>query len=501
LTTAPAPHTFTFTGQAHGGLVPDKHVVLVLDTNVVSALQTVATKGIRPGNADAERVAHLLRWLHDRPDAAVSALFGVLEGSGLHQGVLRPFGLLQRAVLATTLIAWGRQDPEPFIASAAPPPELLVDEAALDPTSTMELAELLLPWTVLSNWVLVALVWQARRQGHTDATALRWVGEQLASRLDFVPGPGWLACTLLLVGQPQLRKDLEEQLFKFGRDQPARDIPAAAWDLGYLGLLSIARAPQLFELFNGRAPVLVSADRGLVRLARQLPAEGNSAFFALEIEQFDPALANEAIAVVDRLQRARIRRWTDGAAPTWEGCAALIVQLHSELGLPALNLHPPTNRGTVLQVGAQDLLRWLKVLDAEDGPEAIRRLEEVLSAGDDLATAAVVVLNRLIDDNAAAHRRSREDSWHAVLSALPENAAKGQTLQVIVRLAVAAADGRWAAVSAWAGKLSAHGGANVAELWLWYLTRAVLSDTATARGAPVADLVARLRIKMESYGT
>jgi hypothetical protein len=139
-------------------------------------------------------VAHLLRWLHDRPDAAVSVLFGVLEGSGLHQGALRPFGLMQRGALATALIAWGRENPEPLIASASPPPELFFAETTVDPASTLEVAELLLPWTALPCWALVALIWQARRRGLTGVHGLRWVGGQLATRLDFVPGPGWLAC-------------------------------------------------------------------------------------------------------------------------------------------------------------------------------------------------------------------------------------------------------------------------------------------------------------------
>jgi hypothetical protein len=38
-------HTFQFTGQAHGGVVPLANALLVLDTNVVSALHGVANRG------------------------------------------------------------------------------------------------------------------------------------------------------------------------------------------------------------------------------------------------------------------------------------------------------------------------------------------------------------------------------------------------------------------------------------------------------------------------
>jgi hypothetical protein len=47
--------------------------------------------------------------------------------------------------------------------------------------------------------------------------------------------------------------------------------------------------------------------------------------------------------------------------------------------------------------------------------------------------------------------------------------------------------------------LSALGVANLGELWLWYLTREVLRDTATARGATMADLLVTLRSKLEGW--
>jgi hypothetical protein len=123
-------------------------------------------------------------------------------------------------------------------------------------------------------------------------------------------------------------------------------------------------------------------------------------------------------------------------------------------------------------------------------------LENVFAAGHDVGPAAVIVLNRLIEDNAEAHGRSREDSWRAVRSALPDEAARSRMIQATVRSAMAAGEGRWAAFSAWGGMLSALGVAP-AELWLWYLTREVLRDTATARGATMADLLVTLRSKLE----
>jgi hypothetical protein len=161
-------------------------------------------------------------------------------------------------------------------------------------------------------------------------------------------------------------------------------------------------------------------------------------------------------------------------------------------------LERPTSKA-VFKVRPQDILRWLKVLDAEQGPEALVRLVEIIDAGHDPGPAAVVLLNRLIEDNAEVHARSRDDSWRAVRSALPAEAAENRIIQATIRLAIAASEGRWAAFSAWGGVLSTHGVANVGEMWLWYLTREVLRDTAAARGATVADLLVALRSKLEGY--
>ena len=71
---------------------------------------------------------------------------------------------------------------------------------------------------------------------------------------------------------------------------------------------------------------------------------------------------------------------------------------------------------------------------------------EAVESGRDLTPAAVIVLNGLVEDNAAAYQRSREDTWTGTWSALPETAEASRVLQVVTRLANAVAEDRGAAV-------------------------------------------------------
>jgi hypothetical protein len=488
-------HTFQFTGQAHGGVVPLGHALLVLDTNVVSALDGVAKRGFDLERLSDRRVAHMLRWLEARPDVDVFPLFGIIEGAGFHQGGLSSYSLVQRAFVALAAVGYGRQHPDDWIRSGERLPDLLVPDQAVHPREAVNAAEALLPWTVLPCYVAALAAALAAQEGREALEAAGFVHRRLVTELDFVPIFGWLTAALLFLGQTSLRRELRQALFKLQRPDVRTSCLSAAWDLGYLQLLSIARSPTLDPLFGRRLPILVTEDRQLAPTSILALCVGNTPAFEVRSEMFDARWRDEALDLLQQCQAERLQ--VRGRPPDWDACASAAGRLERELGIedaPALSVRGPT---ITIDVSGKQLLAFLALLRVHDASALVT---ELLRLEEDVEAAGLVAVSRLIEDNARARGHSVEASWDALGGRLPVGWQQSSTLVLTLKTVRAVAHSDWQLATAWRHRLALDAMDGFVSLWLWSIGRDVLADTAIARNEPADELLSRLigRVKSAS---
>jgi hypothetical protein len=176
--------------------------------------------------------------------------------------------------------------------------------------------------------------------------------------------------------------------------------------------------------------------------------------------------------------------------PDWRSCASAAARLEDELGIEhsPLRLVGPI---THIEVPPDHLVRWMRACALPDVSAVVGEFEKCYADGVDLTAAAVTALGPLMRDNANARGRSVEDSWIAVVDALPDGWDEARSLVLTLKLAKAHADDNQGLVNAMREGL-AEGGWEFADLWLWKLMRLTLADTAAARERTVDDLTAQL---------
>lgn len=488
---------YQFTGQADHGVVVDRNAVLLLDTNVLSTMYSVVRGGFDLGRVQDRRAAHLLRWLAARPDVSVSPLFGVLEGSGFHAGAIDPLDALRRATAAIVFATWGREHAEEWIRSGKrAPADVHVPADASHPERAIELGEMLLPLTVLPCYVAAlatALVAQEGGQGLAAAAAVHRI---LASQLDFLPAWGWLVGALVFIGKPELRLALRRDLFKLGRGEPRRACLSAGWDLGYLELMSVTRIPVMRPLLEGRTPLLVTEDRRLAPVATLLNCQGNSGAFELDGGLLDPAWHDGAIQLLEDLHAERYVSLASASTPTWEQCATVAGQLEQELGIAAAPLLSLRGEERVVAIPPEALKQWIAAIAIAEGGEALTELLKHSEAGTDLMTSGASALALLMRDNANAHQREMRAGWETILNGLPERSEDVASLTLTATLALAVAEEDWSLATAIFKKLVLDELDGIAVMWMWYLARKVLEDTAVARRSSLEELVGRIRARV-----
>lgn len=488
---------YQFTGQADHGVVVDRNAVLLLDTNVLSTMYSVTRGGFDLSRVQDRRAAHLLRWLAARPDVAVSPLFGVLEGSGFHAGAIDPLDAMRRATAATAFATWGREHAEEWIRSGEPAPaDVPIPAGASHPERAIELGELLLPLTVLPGYIAALATALVEQEGGHGPPAAAAVHRILASRLDFLPAWGWLVGALVFIGTPQLRLELCRDLFKLGRGEPRRSCLSAGWDLGYLELMSVTRIPVMRPLLEDRTPLLVTEDRRLAPVATLLNCRGNSGAFELDGGLLDPTWRDGAIQLLEDLNTERYLSLASASTPTWEQCATVAEQLERELGIagaPPLSLR---GEERVIEIPPDALRQWLEVIAIAEGGEALAELVKHSEAGTDLMTSGASILALLMRDNANAHQREMKSGWESILSGLPERSEDVASLTLTATLALAIAEEDWSISTAIFRKLVLDELDGIVVMWIWYLARKVLEDTAVARQSSLEELVERIRTRM-----
>jgi hypothetical protein len=480
-----AGRTFSFVGQAHAGLVPDEESLLVLDTNVVSALHSVARRGIDLERPTDQRVAHLLLWLHDRPSAAVFHAFGIAEGAGFHRGALEHHALMERTCSSLTVIEHGRIHGEEWISSGEPLPDMWLPGAAINPRNVTEVIEMLLPLTVLPCYVAALAAALADRRGQPLEAATS-VFRRIVAEIDYVPLFGWMASALLFLGEPTLRRELRQTLFKFQRPDIRLSCLSAAWDLGYLQLLSLIRSPLLTGFFEGRMPILVTEDRQLAPTAILAPCQSNTPAFEISGELFDPAFEEEAL---DLMQACTEERLVGGTIPEWGACNAAAASLEGELGLEATPL-APTAATLVVKLGRDELCAFVELLRFDSVNEIVNKYDRL---DPKIEMAGLEVVAGLLGDNARARGRLIEESLRVVLAKpLAEEEPPSAIMISVLNMVSACIRDDYHTTSAWGQKLIIEGHEEWIWQCLWWLGRKVLEDTAVARESSIETLVGRL---------
>jgi hypothetical protein len=473
-------------------MVPDEGSLLVLDTNVVSALDSVARRGFDLDSPTDRRVAHLLTWLHDRPSAAVFHVFGIAEGAGFHRGALSGHSVMRRAFSSLAVIEHGRIHGEEWIASGNPLPEIRVPEGAIHPRSVTDIAEGLLPITVLPCYVTALAAALADRRGQQPMEAATSVFRRLVGELDYVPLFGWTTAALMFLGEPNLRRELRQTLFKFQRADLRLSCLSAAWDLGYLQLLSLIRSPLLAGFFEHRQPVLVTEDRQLAPTAILSLCLANSPVFELEADLFDAAWEDEA---TELMQACVEERLVGGQLPDWPACTSAAASLECDLGIeaPRLSLRGQT---VVHHLTREDLRSFVELLRF-DSIEKIVESRDGLDPKVDLAGLDVVA--GLLSDNARARGRLIEESVAILADPLDEE-PRSAILITVLNMVKACLKEDFELMTAWGQKLCVDGFDHWIWVSLWWFAREILADTATARETSREILIGRILDHVDEAG-
>lgn len=98
---------FTFCGQALNGAVPTgESVLLVLDTNVVSVIDSACRRGLDLTKPGHRRVLHLVEWMRTRPGSHNFPWYGVVESAGFHSGGISARNFMARGLAVYGVLRW-----------------------------------------------------------------------------------------------------------------------------------------------------------------------------------------------------------------------------------------------------------------------------------------------------------------------------------------------------------------------------------------------------------
>ena len=90
--------TFHIIDPRRGAPVPRFGIYAVLDTNVLTAMESLSKRGYDDRILEHRRAAHLLRWFLERDVDYVSTDFAIVEGAGFHAGGVSLHNVLFRSV-------------------------------------------------------------------------------------------------------------------------------------------------------------------------------------------------------------------------------------------------------------------------------------------------------------------------------------------------------------------------------------------------------------------
>jgi hypothetical protein len=472
----------------------------VLDTMVVSALESITRGGFQPTKREHRQVAHLIRWLQHRSDYQVFALYGALEGAGFHKGGISYHMVMRRHLAAVACIEYGRQHLDQLTVANGQVPRAIITDMSVDFQSTLQLtldlAELLLPLTTLSCYVAALAVAKADSLHLSRIRQIEYVFDVLVDRLNYISIYAFYAAILLFAGTPGVRNRLRTGFFKLRAEDVRKSCMSAAWDLGYLQILSSAQSPGMADLFDHRRPVVVTAERRLPEVASWLrgatdPDTGLRVFDSVHL---DPVTRLQVLLLMEALQYRRSIGMP--TAPDWQRCIRAAESLEEDLGftnVPPLLLEPDP-----LAVKAEPP-DWICFADSLTltGMAVVDHFRNI-KKGDPILGGLAAIAG-LIADNANARQRTEADTWRALLPSLRFRDSDDFPLGVILAWACTNTDSH--TFTAIAQLIVATNNYGPALIQLWHIARTILDDTAEARGIPRDQLVAGIQSRLRSSGS
>jgi hypothetical protein len=434
----------------------------------------------------------LLRWLNGRDGDAIFSMFGVLEGAGFQAGAVRPYMLIRRAVAVSALVQWARSHLEEITESGGPLPTIAIQRGVIDARATLEASEPLVEMAVLPCLVAALSCAVADRAQLGRIEKAQFVHDRLATDLNHIPTFGWLPAALLFAGRADVRERLYGSLFKLQKADIRQSCLSAAWDLGYLQMMNIARLPFVrSEWLDGRSPVLVTDDRPLSWVASSLiECVSDTGDYAIAPTLWDPALRDRALELLAQNQRDRMM--VAHAFPDWVSCERAARGLFVELDVddPAtLRLQPETVWVAPMR---EDTDAYVRVVLNQDAADALRTMNERVD-GDPLFGALWVVVD-LARDNAEARQRSVEETWEAFAALLMGELGElepDESLPLLGALAMPEAvwAKRWEHLTAALEGLQIEPtGYRTTVMYLWKIGRMMMKDTADARGMSMEEM-------------
>lgn len=310
----------------------------------------------------------------------VNTSFAVVEGAGFHTGGVRDSDVQKRYLPFEALRVLDENRLEEFLDSgdgvfAAMP----ADDAERYLTEVVADVTEMLPTIFGPAYLVVLQLWLCKDAGMDMVATCRSVMSLLADKLNFVPALPWAVTMLRCFAQPSVRRNLEQDVFKF--DDPARRrspqeratrVRSAAWDLAYLEFLNRQRR-QLDDappgLTAAQAMVLVTDDRGLARLGALFSGSYQSNL-SVSPDILDGAAGNAAFDEAQEAMR-RKRQSVTPAAPDVELVGQLAAGLEAQLGIPSLSLtvRPP---GKSVSPSVPLIRELLRALDGCEGSRSAR---------------------------------------------------------------------------------------------------------------------------------
>jgi hypothetical protein len=492
--------TFDFVGQADYGAVRLHHPFVILDNNVLSAIQSVCQRGYHPDIPEHRRAAHLLRWLIEHDVEYIDDSLAVIEGSGFHAGGLSSYGVLYRAMSIAAASRMTREQLEDFLAGGKPLGEVFgtdFDEATEDLLKTMKDA---LAFSVYPAYIVALQLRKSAVAGASVHEAVAAVMTVLSDELNYVPVVPWLTTLLQAYGVRTVKRTLRAEVLKTQKTKPDEvryAVLSAGWDMGYLEQMRVWRAVTRntpHEETHQR-PVLVTGDKGLAKLAAMFygPAADDK-YVELDSDLVDPCWKREATwAVSEMVFRRAIKAW---AVPRLEVCRQLIHRLEGDLGLAPSNLDLWLT--VRLEFDPQSVLVVLSIVQT-DNEKLLAEVERHLEHHDLLMTGFAVARG-LLRDNAAARGRSDTDSLAAIAQSLRSRAGVHSTQLPAETLLAASVATKTLSFNAELERLHfTHGTVGPAILYYIAFIRATLADTGSARGMTKDALVALLRKKVTAW--
>lgn len=210
---------------------------LLLDTNVVAAMDAMAQRGYRGDHPADVKVVALLKKIRTSKIDGIHHALDMLEGGGFHRGGFEVYNAIHRFTAVRGLLELAEKDLEDFIRSG----ESLSNAAFYGRDQKIikdNLDQLMhvFPWIFLPCYaVTLALHVAATREGGILVETLI---DNLAD-VPFMPDAPVIGALLTVYGEPNLRGRVRDGLFRMGERNIPKIVQSATWDLAYVEFLEL----------------------------------------------------------------------------------------------------------------------------------------------------------------------------------------------------------------------------------------------------------------------